>query len=70
MEHPQHTKCPAMVILFSRLSYSCSSISTHFSYIFAAGSDTMLLTGPHAFGSKYVYIWHEILMKQPHDCSY
>ena len=28
------------------------------------------LTGPHAFGPKYVYIGHKILMKQPHDCSY
>ena len=26
------------------------------------------LTGPHAFGPKYVYIGHKILMKQPHDC--
>ena len=31
---------------------------------------TILLTGPHAFGPKYVYIGHKILMKQPHDCSY
>ena len=28
------------------------------------------LTGTHAFGTKYVYIGHKILMKQPHDCSY
>ena len=28
------------------------------------------LTGPHAFGPKYVYIGHKILMKQPYDCRY
>ena len=28
------------------------------------------LTGPHAFGPKYLNIGHKILLKQPHDCSY
>ena len=34
------------------------------------GETVFLLTGPHAFEPKYVYIGHKILMKQPHDCSY
>ena len=33
-------------------------------------ANTLLLTGPHASGPKYVYVGHKILIKQPHDCSY
>ena len=32
--------------------------------------ESILLTGPHAFGPKKIYFVPKILMKQPHDCSY
>ena len=53
-----------------RQSDEIEEINRRFYSLDCTGNTLEDLTGLHAFGPKYVYIGHKILMKQPHDCSY